>query len=87
MAYGSGGGTVRAYDLLVGARTVTGFQTARIARERPDLYERWRREVWDLFAEGTPRPAVHGGFPLEDAAGAHAAVVSRSNLGKAVLVP
>ncbi|CAL9364833.1 2-haloacrylate reductase [Streptomyces sp. enrichment culture] len=87
VAYGSGDGTVRAYDLLVGAKTVTGFQMARIARERPDLYERWRREVWDLFAEGTLRPAVHGEFPLEDAAGAHAAVVSRSNLGKVVLVP
>ncbi|MEU0741311.1 zinc-binding dehydrogenase [Streptomyces sp. NPDC006134] len=87
VAYSSGGGTVRAYDLLVGAKTVTGFQMARIARERPDLYERWRRELWDLFAEGTLRPAVHGLFPLEDAAAAHAAVASRGNLGKVVLVP
>ncbi|MFF9456358.1 quinone oxidoreductase family protein [Streptomyces flaveolus] len=87
VAYSSGGGTVRAYDLLVGARTVTGFQMARIARERPELYERWRRELWRLFADGVLRPAVHGVFGLADAARAHEAVVSRRNLGKVVLVP
>ncbi|MEU6105728.1 quinone oxidoreductase family protein [Streptomyces flaveolus] len=87
VAYSSGGGTVRAYDLLVGARTVTGFQLARIARERPELYERWRRELWQLFADGALRPAVHGTFGLADAAEAHEAVVSRRNLGKVVLVP
>ncbi|MEU3659903.1 zinc-binding dehydrogenase [Streptomyces sp. NPDC032940] len=87
VAYSSGGGTVRAYDLLVGARTVTGFQMARIARERPELYERWRRELWRLYAEGVLRPAVHGRFPLEDAAKAHEAIASRGNLGKVVLVP
>lgn len=40
VAYSSGGGTVRAYDPLVGATTVTGFQLRRIAREQPELYER-----------------------------------------------
>ncbi|MFJ8542601.1 zinc-binding alcohol dehydrogenase family protein [Streptomyces sp. NPDC093586] len=87
VAYGSGGGTVRAYDLLVGSKTVTGFQMARIAREQPELYEQWRQELWRLFAEGTLRPAVHGGFGLADAARAHEAVGSRRNLGKVVLVP
>ncbi|GGQ81883.1 quinone oxidoreductase family protein [Streptomyces flaveolus] len=87
VAYSSGGGTVRAYDLLVGARSVTGFQLARIAREQPELYETWRRELWRLFAEGVLRPAVHGRFPLEEATKAHEAVESRSNLGKVVLVP
>jgi NADPH:quinone reductase-like Zn-dependent oxidoreductase len=60
---------------------------ARVAREQPARYERWRRELWDLFATGVLRPAVHGAFPLEDAAAAHAAVVSRGNRGKVVLVP
>ncbi|MEU9589217.1 zinc-binding dehydrogenase [Streptomyces sp. NPDC048193] len=87
VAYSSGGGTVRAYDLLVGARTVTGFQIARIAREEPELYAQWRRELWGLFADGELRPAVHGRFSLEDAAKAHEAVESRGNLGKVVLVP
>ncbi|MEU0853246.1 zinc-binding dehydrogenase [Streptomyces flaveolus] len=87
VAFSSGGGSVRAYDLLVGARTVTGFQLARIARERPELYARWRRELWRLFADGLLRPAVHGRYSLKDAAQAHEAVESRRNLGKVVLVP
>ncbi|MET7720855.1 quinone oxidoreductase family protein [Streptomyces mirabilis] len=87
VAYSSGGGSVRAYDLLVGAKSVIGFQMARIARNEPGRYERWREELWRLFAEGALRPAVHGEFALEDAAKAHAAIESRSNLGKVVLRP
>ncbi|MFI9759620.1 hypothetical protein ACIHFB_16940 [Streptomyces sp. NPDC051963] len=33
-----GGGTVRAYDPLVGGRTVTGLLPARIVRERTELF-------------------------------------------------
>ncbi|MFF4787639.1 zinc-binding alcohol dehydrogenase family protein [Streptomyces griseorubiginosus] len=87
VAYSSGGGTIRAYDLLVGAKSVTGFQMARISRERPELYERWRRDLWRMFSAGTLRPVVHGEFALEDAAKAHAAIESRGNLGKVVLRP
>ncbi|WP_435226956.1 quinone oxidoreductase family protein [Streptomyces sp. Tue6028] len=87
VAYSSGGGTVRAHDLLVGARSVTGFQMARFAREDPERYERWRQELWRLFTQGALRPTVHGEFTLEDAASAHAAIESRGNLGKVVLRP
>ncbi|MFK4104722.1 zinc-binding alcohol dehydrogenase family protein [Streptomyces sp. NPDC019531] len=87
VAYSSGGGTIRAYDLLVGAKSVTGFQMARIARERPELYERWRRELWRMFTDGSLRPVVHGEFALADAAKAHDVIESRSNLGKVVLRP
>ncbi|MEW2624403.1 zinc-binding dehydrogenase [Streptomyces sp. NPDC048106] len=87
VAYSSGGGTVRAYDLLVGAKSVIGFQMALIARGRPELYERWRRELWRLFAEGGVRPVVHAEFALEEAARAHAVIETRSNLGKVVLRP
>ncbi|WDF42712.1 zinc-binding dehydrogenase [Streptomyces sp. T12] len=87
VAYSSGGGTIQAYDLLVGAKSVVGFQMARIARGEPELYERWRRELWELFAEGTLKPAVHGEFGLQEAAEAHAAIESRSNRGKVVLHP
>jgi NADPH:quinone reductase-like Zn-dependent oxidoreductase len=71
----------------VGAKSVIGFQMALIARGRPDLYERWRRELWRLFAEGTVKPAVHAGFALEDAAEAHEVIERRANLGKVVLCP
>ncbi|QKW30231.1 zinc-binding dehydrogenase [Streptomyces seoulensis] len=87
VAYSSGGGTVRAYDLLVGAKSVIGFQMARIARQQPERYERWRRELWELFERGAVRPVVHARFALEDAAKAHAAIESRGNLGKVVLRP
>jgi NADPH:quinone reductase-like Zn-dependent oxidoreductase len=87
VAYSSGGGTVRAYDLLVGAKSVTGFQMGLIARGQPDVYERWRQELWRLFGEGALKPAVHGRFALEDAAKAHEVIASRSNIGKVVLVP
>ncbi|MFI8533215.1 zinc-binding alcohol dehydrogenase family protein [Streptomyces aquilus] len=87
VAYSSGGGTIQAYDLLVGARSVIGFQMARIARGEPELYERWRAELWRLFEEGALRPAVHAEFALTDAAAAHAVIESRSNLGKVVLRP
>lgn len=87
VAYSSGGGTIRAYDLLVGAKSVVGFQMARIAREAPELYERWRQELWKLFTEGVLTPAVHGVFALEEAAAAHAAIEARANRGKVVLHP
>ncbi|MEV4128047.1 zinc-binding dehydrogenase [Nocardia sp. NPDC049707] len=87
VAYSSGGGTIQAYDLLVGAKSVIGFQMARIARHAPDLYEHWRRELWQYFASGLLRPVVHAEFPLEDAAAAHAVIEARSNLGKVILIP
>ncbi|AKJ09589.1 NADPH:quinone reductase [Streptomyces incarnatus] len=87
VAYSSGGGTIQAYDLLVGAKSVIGFQMALIARGRPELYEQWRQELWRLFAEGTLKPAVHAEFALEEAAKAHEVIERRANLGKVVLRP
>ncbi|PWI14270.1 NADPH:quinone reductase [Streptomyces sp. Act143] len=87
VAYSSGGGTIQAYDLLVGAKSVIGFQLARVARGEPERYERWRTELWRLFGEGALKPAVHAEFALTDAAAAHAAIETRSNLGKVVLRP
>ncbi|WP_225095359.1 zinc-binding dehydrogenase [Streptomyces sp. CoH27] len=87
VAYSSGGGTIQAYDLLVGAKSVIGFQMALIARGRPELYEQWRQELWRLFAEGALKPAVHAEFALADAAKAHEVIETRANLGKVVLRP
>ncbi|WP_040782363.1 quinone oxidoreductase family protein [Nocardia pneumoniae] len=87
VAYSSGGGTIQAYDLLIGAKSVVGFQMGRIARERPDTYDHWRQELWQYFASGQLRPAIHAEYPLEDAAEAHTAIETRANLGKVVLTP
>ncbi|WP_424890263.1 quinone oxidoreductase family protein [Streptomyces sp. XH2] len=87
VAYSSGGGTIEAYDLLVGAKSAIGFQMALIARHRPELMEQWRLELWELFASGRLRPRVHAELPLEAAAKAHELIESRVNLGKVVLRP
>ncbi|MCX4447500.1 zinc-binding dehydrogenase [Streptomyces sp. NBC_01789] len=85
VAYSSGGGTIEAYDLLVGGKSVIGFQVAHIARNHPARYAGWIAELWALRGEGSLRPAVHAAFPLADAALAHAAVENRLNRGKVVL--
>ncbi|WP_058042536.1 quinone oxidoreductase family protein [Streptomyces roseifaciens] len=87
VAYSSGGGTIEAYDLLVGAKSAIGFQMALIARHRPELMEQWRQELWELFANGRLRPRVHVELPLEAAAQAHEIIEARVNLGKVVLRP
>ncbi|MEV5608647.1 zinc-binding dehydrogenase [Streptomyces sp. NPDC052225] len=87
VAFSSGGGTIEAYDLLVGAKSVVAFQMALVARGRPDTYEQWRKEVWELFLTGHLKPFVHGEFGLADASKAHAVIEERANLGKVVLVP
>ncbi|KOG85942.1 quinone oxidoreductase family protein [Streptomyces varsoviensis] len=87
VAFSSGGGAIQAYDLLVGAKSAIGFQLGLIARQRPLLYERWRAELWRLFAEGALRPAIHAELPLMQAAAAHAIIEKRANLGKVILRP
>ncbi|WP_433658968.1 quinone oxidoreductase family protein [Nocardia sp. CA-128927] len=85
--YSSGGGTIQAYDLLVGAKSVIGFQVARIAKGQPDLFYQWRQELWQYVASDQLRPVVHAEFALDDAAEAHAVIEDRGNLGKVVLIP
>ncbi|MEU4209519.1 zinc-binding dehydrogenase [Streptomyces sp. NPDC026206] len=87
VAYSSGGGTIEAYDLLVGAKSAIGFQMALIARGQPQLMERWRQELWELFASGRVRPRVHAELPLDDAAKAHEIIEARANQGKVILRP
>ncbi|MFI9061031.1 zinc-binding alcohol dehydrogenase family protein [Streptomyces sp. NPDC053429] len=87
VAFGSGGGTVEAYELLVRGASVIGFQMRTIALGRPALYARWLREVWEMRDAGTLRALVHEEIPLAEAARAHAVVERRRNLGKVVLVP
>ncbi|KAA8888102.1 zinc-binding dehydrogenase [Nocardia colli] len=87
VAYSSGGGTIQAYDLLVGAKSVIGFQIARIAQRQPDLLDQWRQELWQYVASDQLRAVVHAEFALDDVAEAHALIEDRGNLGKVVLIP
>ncbi|MGP3978585.1 quinone oxidoreductase family protein [Streptomyces sp. 8N114] len=87
VAYSSGGGTVDAHELLIGARSVTGFQIGRTARDQPDRYAAWCQELWRLHAAGTLRPAVAAALPLDRADEAHLLIQRRANLGKVLLIP
>ncbi|MDX3385670.1 zinc-binding dehydrogenase [Streptomyces niveiscabiei] len=87
VAFGSGGGTVDAYELLVRSASVTGFQVAAIARREPERYAGWVSELWDQYATGALRPRVSAEFPLAEAGRAHGVIEARGNLGKVVLVP
>ncbi|MER5259860.1 zinc-binding dehydrogenase [Streptomyces sp. NPDC002855] len=87
VAFSSGGGTVEAYELLLRGASMIGFQMRAIAVGKPELYDRWLRELWQLHEAGTLRTAVHEEIPLDDAARAHTLIEQRRNLGKVVLVP
>ncbi|MFB6560797.1 zinc-binding alcohol dehydrogenase family protein [Streptomyces sp. NPDC056400] len=87
VAFSSGGGTVEAYELLVRGASMIGFQMRAIATGKPELYDRWLRELWQMHAAGTLRIAVHEEIPLNGAARAHTLIEQRRNLGKVVLVP
>ncbi|RAG83991.1 NADP-dependent oxidoreductase [Streptacidiphilus pinicola] len=87
VAFSSGGGTVEAYELLVRSASVVGFQMAAVARNKPELYARWRDEQWAAFRAGALRTSVHATIPLAEAARAHELIERRANLGKVVLVP
>ncbi|MCX4539255.1 zinc-binding dehydrogenase [Streptomyces sp. NBC_01565] len=87
VAFSSGGGTVEAYELLVRGASMIGFQMRAIAVGKPELYDRWLRELWQMRDAGTLRAAVHEEIPLGDAARAHTLIEQRRNLGKVVLVP
>ncbi|WP_030159092.1 quinone oxidoreductase family protein [Streptomyces sp. NRRL S-244] len=85
VAYSSGGGSVEAYELLVRGASMIGFQIRAVAQGRPEEYEAWRQELWEAYARGALRPAVHGVVPLAEAGRAHALIEERRNLGKVVL--
>ncbi|WP_314613044.1 quinone oxidoreductase family protein [Streptomyces stackebrandtii] len=87
VAFSSGGGTVEAYELLVRGASVIGFQMRAIAIAKPELYDLWLRELWQMRDAGTLRTAVHEEIPLGEAARAHTLIEQRRNLGKVVLIP
>jgi NADPH:quinone reductase-like Zn-dependent oxidoreductase len=81
--FSSGGGTVDAYALLSGAKTITGFAMAHFARSQPRRYAEHGEQLWTLGL--TAR--VHASLALRDAAKAHEIIEARNNCGKVVLLP
>ncbi|MFD0022782.1 zinc-binding alcohol dehydrogenase family protein [Streptomyces sp. NPDC058382] len=85
--FNSGGGTVPAFDLLAGSKTITGLTMARFVGTHRELYDRHGEELWELALSGRLRPVVHARIPLADAARAHEIIEARANLGKVILLP
>lgn len=85
--FGSGGGTVPAFDLLAGAKTITGLTMARFSTTQRELYDRHGDLLWELALSGRLRPAVHAEIPLAEVARAHGIIEARANCGKVVLIP
>ncbi|MEU2228291.1 zinc-binding dehydrogenase [Streptomyces sp. NPDC018347] len=85
--FNSGGGTVPAFDLLAGSKTITGLTMARFADTQRELYDQHGEELWKLTMSGQLQPVVHARIPLAEAARAHEIIEARANLGKVVLLP
>ena len=85
--FNSGGGTVPAFELLAGSKTITGLTMRRFVSVHQQLYRRHRARLWELAGSGRVRAVVHAELPLADAAKAHEIIEARANQGKVVLVP
>ncbi|MFF3864226.1 zinc-binding alcohol dehydrogenase family protein [Micromonospora sp. NPDC001898] len=85
--FSSGGGTIPAYELLAGSKTITGLAMAHFARTHRELYDQHHQQLWQLSRTTQLRAAVHAEISLADAATAHRIIEARANLGKVVLIP
>lgn len=85
VAFSCAGGCVHTRQLLARNASVTGFQMAALARDKPALFACWRDELWDWHRSGVLHAPVHAELPLAEAAAAHEMVESRRNHGKVVL--
>ncbi|MEV4756356.1 zinc-binding dehydrogenase [Micromonospora sp. NPDC049559] len=83
--YNGVGGPIDSNQLRMRGQSLVGFAMAHLVGQRPEVYERHRRELWQFAIDGAVRPAVHATLPLDGAAEAHRIVESRANLGKVVL--
>lgn len=73
---------------ILGRRlTITGSALRpRSVKEKGDIADALRREVWPLLERGVVKPIVYRTFPLREAAAAHRLMESGEHIGKIVLV-
>jgi NADPH2:quinone reductase len=84
VAFSAGGGNIDVAGLLGGLKSVIGFTIGTLNRNRPELVERHRAELWDLLAAGQLQPR-HTDFPLDQVTDAIELITTRVNLGRVVL--
>tara|TARA_B100000945_G_scaffold316353_1_gene317118 strand:- start:933 stop:1940 length:1008 start_codon:yes stop_codon:yes gene_type:complete len=74
--------------LLMKRVTLTGSTLRhRSIKEKAELAQSLRKEVWPLMDSGTIRPIIHQTFPLEKAADAHRLMENSNHIGKILLKP
>jgi NADPH2:quinone reductase len=72
--------------LMHGSKTVSGFWLANCFGSKEMLAD-VIAELFQLVAEGKLKPVIGGTYPLNEAAGAHRAMLARETTGKIVLKP
>jgi NADPH2:quinone reductase len=72
--------------LLARSTAVIGFWLVHIARD-PARLAAAVTDILNLTADGSIRPVIGGTYPLDRAADAHRALLSRESVGKLVLDP
>jgi NADPH:quinone reductase-like Zn-dependent oxidoreductase len=85
--FNSGGGTVPAFDLLAGSKTITGLTMARFANTQRELYDRHHRQLWQLHRTGQLRAVIDAEVPLPNVADALRIIEARANRGKVIVRP
>ena len=73
-------------SLMHGSKTVSGFWLANCFASK-ELLGDVIQELFTLVADGKLKPVIGGTYPLNEAAGAHRAMLARETTGKIVLKP
>jgi NADPH:quinone reductase len=85
--HGAAGGSWGTVDPAAAAeQNISVIPLAAIGASSEELFSFTERAL-DLAAQGSIRPTIGQTFPLDDAAAAHAAIGSRSTIGKTLLLP
>lgn len=84
VAFSAGGGAVDTGSLLAELKTVTGFSVGLLSRTQPELLADYRRELWDLHADGQLRPRCTV-LPVRHMDQAIELVSSRRNQGRVAI--
>jgi NADPH:quinone reductase len=86
--HGAAGGSWGTIDpTTAAAKAITVIPLAAIGAATPDDLFSLTEHALDLAAKGNIRPTIGQTFPLEDAAAAHAAIETRTTIGKTLLLP
>jgi NADPH2:quinone reductase len=73
-------------SLMHGSKTISGFWLANCFAD-PSMMGEVIAQLFALVAEGKLKPVIGGTYPLNEAAGAHRAMLARETTGKIVLKP